>query len=65
MWSESTREMGGGRDDGEGMGSELCWRVFGCPNRAPGSGEEPGLSWQRRKELFGRLTGHVISLISA
>ena len=28
------------------------------------SGEEPGISWERRKESFARLTGSMISLIS-
>lgn len=29
-----------------------------------GSEEEPGLSWERRKESFARLPGGMVSLIS-
>ena len=48
------------------MGNGYCavWRVSGCPDRAMVRGEEPGLSWERRKESFARLTGGMISLIS-
>lgn len=55
VWSESTREVGGSRSDGEERGSQLCWRAGGAPDRA----------WGSRGEPLARLSGCVISLIAA